>query len=709
MKLLYQSSMAGWKVWAPTLAAAILSTLHGCGAAEADRLIPLDSHLFHSLRRISLPVVSPDQQRALFATSYYDPDANKEYNYISILDIELGNTTQLTPAFEGSDRASNLLWLGPSTAGYLSKGALYQHDLAPHTNGTLLFNATQSINSATYRSSSGLLLFTASTLADGKISSVAKYLNEEKNRTDSAMVYNNLWARHWNKWMGDQKSTLFAINTTREAYGSWNLGREANLMQGLPPTKDQLLRWEVEGYTASEDGEHVAFVVRNPGPDMAWSTNVDIYLTAADGSRIPKLLTGTFKGAASSPTFSTDGSAVAWLQMETPGYESDINRIYVHNITTGNVYSVARTWDLSPQSILWSADNKVLYALTPDRGDRRLFSVEIATGKHQPLTGYGFVSNVARVGSSKLLVVYSNVTESSDIYTIDVGSSVSGLRGPMKRLTSINGDKLGGVYLSEAEDFWFTGALRDQVHGWILRPAGFNATKKYPLALLIHGGPQQASMHAFGLGQWNPNMYASAGYATVIINFHGSSSYGQKFTDSIHQQWGGYPYEDLMKGLDHVISTYSFVDASRMVALGGSYGGYMANWINANTDRFRALVAHDGQFNVVAGYYSTDELWFIEHDLGGVPFTTSGREKYDKYNPERLADKFKTPTLFIHGANDFRLTLEQSLAPWTLLRRKGIPSRLVYFPDEDHWVNKMGNSMRWYEEVFKWMAQWTSS
>ncbi|KAJ2799022.1 dipeptidylpeptidase, partial [Coemansia furcata] len=359
--------MAGWRMSALTLVAAIWSNIHISSA-----LVPLDSHLFHSLRRISSPVVSPDQQQALFLTSYYDPDVNKEYNYLSLLDIEVGNMTQLTPVLEGSDRASNLVWLGPSTAGYLSKGVLYQHDLAPHTNGTLLFNATLSINSATYRASSGVLLFTANTLPDGNISSVAKHSRDEKNRTDSAMVFDNLWARHWNKWMNEEKSTLYAVNTMGEGLSGWQLGSETNLMQSLPPTKDTLLRWEVEGYTASEDGKHVAFVVRNPGLDMAWSTNVDIYLTATDGGMRPKLLTGSFKGAASSPTFSTDGSAVAWLQMKTPGYESDINRIYVYNITTGNAFSVAPEWDLSPQSILWSADNSVLYALTPDRGDRRL-------------------------------------------------------------------------------------------------------------------------------------------------------------------------------------------------------------------------------------------------------------------------------------------------------------------------------------------------
>ncbi|KAJ1931720.1 dipeptidylpeptidase, partial [Linderina macrospora] len=236
----------------------------------------------------------------------------------------------------------------------------------------------------------------------------------------------------------------------------------------------------------------------------------------------------------------------------------------------------------------------------------------------------------------------------------------------MRQLTHSNEDKLQNVHISPAEDFWFAGARNDSVHGWLLKPYNFNPSKKYPLALMVHGGPQGANMHMFGMGQWNPNLYASAGFVTVQINFHGSSSYGQEFTDSITQQWGGYPFEDLMKGVDHVISENAFVDKNRLVALGGSYGGYMMNWLNGNTKRFRALVAHDGQFNTIAGYYSTDELWFPEHDLGGVPFVERSREVYERWNPERLAGEFSTPTLFIHGEKDFRLTTEQSVAPWTL-------------------------------------------
>ncbi|KAJ2856585.1 dipeptidylpeptidase [Coemansia erecta] len=683
-------------------------------AQNETKLKPLDTHLFHTLRRISPPVVSPDHSRALYTTSRYSPELNKELSYLCLLDIATGNRTQLTPELSNSERISNPIWLGQSTAGYLAKGSLYQHALSEHTNGTLLFNATVNIASVVYRPALNKLFFTAGVYPDGSIGRMHEHVEKENNRTDSARVFDNLWARHWNKWMTMVKTNLFAIPinaTNASAIVVGATGEEINLMQNLTRFEDPLIRWDLDWYTVSENGKYAAFVVRNPSLDMVWKTNVDIYLVATDGRSEPRLITGQWKGAASSPAFSLDSSSLAWLQMETPGYESDINRIYIYDMKTGSVRSIARSWDLSPQSILWSADGKELYVLALDRGDRKVFSVSVDTGQIAEISGHGYFSTVSRLGTDRLLGLYSNVTESSNIQLIDIGSAKrnsSSMAASMHQLTDVNRDRLHDVYLSEAEDFWFTGARNESVHGWLLRPYGFNNEKsKYPMALLIHGGPQQGSSHSFGLSQWNPNMYASAGFVTVVINFHGSSGYGQNFTDSITEQWGGYPFTDIMNGVDYVLEKYSFIDSKRLVALGGSYGGYMVNWINGNTDRFAAMVAHDGQFNVVAGYYSTDELWFIEHDMGGVPFTKFGRPKYDIYNPEQLADRFKTPTLFVHGANDFRLTLEQSIAPWSLLRRKGIPARLVYFDDEDHWINKPGNSVRWYNEVLQWIAQWT--
>ncbi|KAJ1795592.1 dipeptidylpeptidase [Coemansia sp. RSA 2399] len=675
-------------------------------SAPADAPKPLDIRLFHSLRRLSPPVVSPDQTRALYTISYYEPDTNKHASYLALLDIATARSTQLTPAVDGM-HVSNPLWLSESKAGYLSKGALYQHDLAPLTKGALVFNASTGIDSALYRRASKKLFFTADVYPDGQLDKVEQRARVEKERTDSGMVFDNLWARHWNSWMTPLKSNLFAIEFDPESSvqkGIHTGGSAVNVMRNLTEFKDPLLRWDIERYTVSEDGKYTAFVVRKPTLTMAWSTDVDLYLVPSDASADPILLTSAVKGIAGSPAFSVDGSSLAWLQMETPGYESDIRRIYILNMATGTISSVARDWTLSPHSVVWSSDGKRLFALASDRGDNKVFSIDVETGLRSEVTGYGYVASIARLGDDKLIAVYSNTTESGNIRVVDIADA----KAPMRRLTDVNIDKLQNVYLGQAEDFWFSGALNESVHGWLVRPFNFDPSRKYPLALLIHGGPQQGNAHVFSQGQWNPNMYASAGFVAVQINFHGSSGYGQNFTDSITEQWGGYPYEDLMKGVDHVLATYGFVDAARMVALGASYGGYMVNWLNGNTNRFSAFVSHDGQFNVVSGYYATDELWFVEHDVGGVPFTKHGREKYEKYNPERLAAQFKTPTLFVHGANDFRLTIEQSIAPWTLLRRKGVPSRFLYFDDEDHWVSKPGNSMRWYSEVLKWITQWTT-
>ncbi|KAJ1875479.1 dipeptidylpeptidase [Coemansia sp. RSA 990] len=674
-------------VCAAGISAAAAAPVYDVRDDQSKVLRPLDSHLFHSLTRIGTPMVQPEHALALYTTSRYDPDLNKSYSRLVLLDASSGESTPLTPEMEG-ERISSPMWLDQGVAGYVFKGALYQHNLTPNTNGTLLFNTTVGISSATYRQKTATLFFTADVFPDGNISSVPEHKEQERSRRDSAQVFDNLWARHWNKWMTLEKPNLFAAHVPLVTNSS---GGEVNLMRQLTPTKDPLLRWQVEGYAVSSNGEHAAFVVRNPGPDIAWSTNVDIYLVACNSSNSqPKLLTDAYKGIASNPSFSVDGSAIAWLQMEKPGYEADIRRIFIHNITTGETRSIARSWDLSPHFMLWSADSQSLHTLVQIQGDTQVVSIDIVTEKRTVLAKGGSVSSIARLGNEKLLAVYSSTTEPADVYVINLSDTAA----PMQRLTHTNEDKLQDVYLGDAEDFWFQGALNEPVHGWMIRPYGFNASLKYPLALLIHGGPQQANSHSFSFAQWNPNMYASAGFVTVQINFHGSPGYGQKFTDSIQEQWGGYPYEDLMKGVDYVLGTYSFVDPKRMVALGGSFGGYMANWINANTDRFAALVSHDGQFDMVSGYYTTDELWFIEHDVGGVPFSKEGRPKYEKFNPERLASKFKTPTLFVHGANDFRLSLEQSLAPWTLLRRRGIPARLVYFENEDHWINHAGNSMR---------------
>ncbi len=272
-----------------------------------------------------------------------------------------------------------------------------------------------------------------------------------------------------------------------------------------------------------------------------------------------------------------------------------------------------------------------------------------------------------------------------------------------RALTRVNAARLEAVKMSRPEEFWFKGAMDERVHGWILKPVDFQEGRKYPLAFLVHGGPQGSWEDHFHY-RWNPQAYAGAGYVTVTINFHGSTGFGQAFTDAIRRSWGAAPYEDLMKGLDYVIATYGFVDKDRMGALGASYGGYMINWIAGHTDRFKCLVSHDGEFDTRTSYYSTEELWFPEWEHGGPPWEPG--TTHEQWSPALYVASWKTPMLVIHGAKDFRLPETEGLSVFTALQRRGIPSKLLYFPDENHWVLKAKNSILWHDTVIGWLDQW---
>ncbi|KAJ2851726.1 dipeptidylpeptidase [Coemansia brasiliensis] len=681
------------------LAAMLLCTVSATNALDfGSNKQPLDIKTFHSLSRVGAPLVSPNQQLALFTTSYYNEETNKNAAYISCLNITSGNITQLTDNSPGVI-ASNPLWFDDQTIGYLQKGALYRQPLN-QSEPIIVFQPPVPISNVAFRKEQNLLTFVASVHPNCSLEESAIKRIQVAKKSDTAMVFDNLWARHWNEWMTMEKPTVFSAQLQQDKGRNWSLSRMTNYAELLPSSTDLLTRWAVDDYTVSPSGEHLAFITRPPSENMTWSTNVDVYLTTTSNPR-PRLLTGRVSGAASAPVFSWDGTKLAWLQMETPGYESDINRIYVYTLSTRETIAIAYDWDLSPHAISWARDNKSLLAVVSKQGRNIVVRIGL-DGKRQELTSTGSTTAIRAVNNQTALTVYSQTDTAPDLHMLDLQ------RLSTKQLTQANRKTLENVHLSKAEDFWFTGARGDRVHGWILRPYNFDRRQKYPLALMIHGGPQQASTQGFSFSQWNPNMYANAGFVTVQINFHGSQGYGQNFTNSIRHKWGDYPYDDLMRGIDYVTSRLRFVDPQRMVALGGSFGGYMVNWINGHTQRFRALVSHDGKFSTISGFYGTDELWFPEWDLG-KPWDPSGRAILEENNPERFASSFKTPTLFIQGEHDFRIPATESLGAWAMLRHRGIPSRLVYFPDEDHWINHGGNSMRWYTEVLDWITKWTNT
>ncbi|KAJ2715206.1 Dipeptidyl-peptidase 5, partial [Coemansia sp. Cherry 401B] len=532
-----------------------------------SNLRPLDIKTFHSLNRVGAPVVSPNQKLALFTTSYYSQAENKNAAFISCLDIDSGNITRLTEDRPGTV-VTNPLWFDQDTIGYLKRGALYRQALQTDGAASVVFAPPVPISNVNYRANQSLLTFMAAVYPNCTLMESAAAKQRAAQRPDSAMVYDNLWARHWNEWMTPEKASVFTAPVAR-ADEQWTVGRETSLAAMLPHTADPLTRWAVDDYAVSPSGSSLAFVVRPPTDNMTWSTNVDIYLAATGGGARPRLLTGRVGGAASAPAFSWDGQRLAWLQMETAGYEADINRIYIYTLATRETVAVAYDWDASPHALAWSRDNRALYAVVSSRGRNIVVEVDAVTGKRRELTSDGSAGAVRPVDARRVLLVHSSTEAPADIRLLDTRSCAS------SQLTRANQDKLQDVQLSRAEDFWFTGARGDRVHGWVVRPYAYDRRKRYPLALLMHGGPQQASTQGFSTAQWNPNMYAGAGFVTVQVNFHGSPGYGQNFTDSVRRRWGDYPYVDLMRAVDYVASRVGSVDRARMVALGGSFGGYM--------------------------------------------------------------------------------------------------------------------------------------
>ena len=347
-------------------------------------------------------------------------------------------------------------------------------------------------------------------------------------------------------------------------------------------------------------------------------------------------------------------------------------------------------------SFCWTKDGKQLLATAPNKGQTSLFAVDAATGKAETLVGPGTVAGFAPAGSG-VVFERNDLKSPTEIYCIAPGAGE-------KALTSINAAKVAAARMGDAEQYTFKGWNNETVYGIIVKPVDFDPVKKYPVAFLIHGGPQGSFGNDFHY-RWNPQAYAGAGYAVVMVDFHGSTGYGQAFCDSIRGDWGGKPLEDLKKGLAAALAKYPWMDGTRVGALGASFGAYMINWIEGNwSDRFKCLIAHDGNLDERAAYYETEELWFPEWDHMGTPWDNP--RSYEKHNPANFIKNWKTPMLVVHGGQDFRIVVAQGLGTFNVLQRLDIPSKLLYFPDENHWVLKPANSILWHDTVLAWLDKW---
>jgi dipeptidyl aminopeptidase/acylaminoacyl peptidase len=505
-------------------------------------------------------------------------------------------------------------------------------------------------------------------------------------------TYDQMFVRHWDTWADGTRSQLFVLPLTADGAPGDGVAIEHGLV-GDTPSKPYGGGEEVSW---SPDGKTVYFALREAGRIESLSTNLDIFAAPADGSSAPINLTPDNKGMDNLPTVSPDGRSLAWFAMARAGYEADRQVLMLRDLATGQVRALTANWDRSVGSIAWSPDSKRILVTAEDTQENPIWSVDPANGKVARLTGEGNVTAV--VPTAKGAVFSMNSLLAPDDFYMLSGKKVS-------RLTSVNAEKFAGIDMPTVTRFSFAGANNDTVWGYAVKPAG--STGKVPIAFMVHGGPQGSSNNSWSY-RWNPALFAGAGYGLVAIDFHGSTGYGQAFSDAIRNNWGGWPLEDLQKGLKAATTKFDWLDENNACALGASYGGYMMNWIEGQwPDRFKCIVQHDGVFDARAMAYETEELWFDEWEHGGKAYYEDPAA-FEKWNPVNFVQNWKTPMLVITGERDFRIPYTQGLAAFTALQRRGIPSRLLVNPNENHWVLKPKNSRQWYHEVLGWMNKWTA-
>jgi dipeptidyl aminopeptidase/acylaminoacyl peptidase len=667
------------------------------GAAATTAARPFTPRDLVTMERLADPKPSPDGRQVVFARRTYDWEGNRTTIHLWLVGIDGSAPRPLTTA---SAKDGGAQWSpdGRTIAFVSDRGGASQVWTIDPAGGEAgqLTRFPIDVDHVQWSPDGTRIAFSAEVYPD--CPDLACTAERDKTRAAdpvTARVFERLPFRHWDEWEDGKRRHIFV----------WPVagGAPIDIMKGADADSPIKPFGGTEDFSWSPDGRSIVFAAKMTA-QPAWSTDVDIYLAAADGSGY-RCLSDDNEAEDSQPVFSPDGRTIAWLAMARPVYEADRRRVVLHGVGSRRRRVLTEGWDRSPGSLAWLRDGGGLVVTAEDQGRDRIFLVDAAggaagqgDGRVTPLPPGGSDSAVSVARGDRLVFLRQSMMAPAEIHT----SRLDGR--DLRALTSVNAARLAALRLSTPEEFWFTGAGGDRVHGWLLRPSGLEAGRRYPIAFLVHGGPQGAWLDQFHY-RWNPQIYAAAGYVTVAINFHGSTGYGQAFTDAIRMDWGGKPYEDLMKGLDHVLGAFPFADGERTCALGASYGGWMVNWIAGHTDRFRCLVSHDGEMDITSTYYSTEELWFPEWEMGGPPWER--RDLYEKFSPERSVDKWKTPMLVIHGGRDYRLVDTEGMAVFTALQRRGIPSKFVHFPDENHWVLKARNSVFWHETVLDWIGRYT--
>ncbi|MBL4687015.1 MAG: S9 family peptidase, partial [Nannocystaceae bacterium] len=660
--------------------------------AEPQPVASIKPHPFGArdmlaMDRISGHQVSPDGKTIVFVRRVTDLAADKGRTDLWIVPVAGGEPTQLT-SDPGPDTAPQWTANGAAIMFLSARSGSMQVWRMPGGGGdpSQVTDLPLPVGNLMLDPTGKRIVFSLEVFPDCKdIACTNARLDADAADQRSGHVYDGGFVRHWDTYADGRRTHLYSLPMDGK-------GAPVSLMNAMDADAPSKPFGGTEEFTISPDGTSVVFTARDVGREEPWSTNFDLFVVPITGGTAKKLTDNLAWDT--HPLFTPDGKTLIYAAMKRPGYEADRFVIQTMAWPDGPAKPLTAGWDRSPRDIVASPDGTTLWVTAQDLGQVALFSVSLADGSvHRVATG-GTLSGPA-VAGEQIVVSRHDLGHPAELFSVPMAG------GEARAITRINAAKVSAAKMGEYEQFSFKGAHGDTVYGYVVKPSEFVEGGKYPLAFLIHGGPQGSFGNKFHY-RWNPQAYAGAGYVSVMIDFHGSTGYGQAFTDSIRKDWGGAPLEDLKKGLSAALAKYTFIDGQRACALGASYGGFMINWIEGNwQDQFACLVNHDGVFDQRSMYYATEELWFPEWEQGGPYFDNAAQ--YEKHNPARLVGDWKTPMLVIHGSRDYRVPQEQGLAAFNALQRRGIESRYLHFPDENHWVLSGHNSLLWHETVLGWL------
>ena len=653
---------------------------------------PFTADTMLKLARISEPVLSPDGTQVAFSVQKVDLDKNTKPSQIYSVPVLGGAPRQLTTNGDSNDRPrwspdSKQIFFVSNRGGSSQIWAMNADGSNSHQITKFAAEASGIVVSPDGKK----IVFLSNVYPDCGADDACnqRKLDEESKSKVKARIYTTLLFRHWNHWQGARRQHLMVVNS------------DGSDLRELTPGPNDVPPFSLGGqddYAISPDSNEVAFTM-NAEPDPATSTNSDVYVVPIGGGEVKRITTGP--GADATPLYSPDGKFLAFRSQARAGYESDRWRLMELDRGTGRATSLTENLDRWVGSVTWSPDSTRLFFTVEDRGRTGLQMIQASGGGSRNIIAGASTLDDVQFSADGRTMIYSEVSGShpTEIYraTSSGGAGVA--------LTHLNDAILSNSALTPLEEMWADSSDKTRVHSFVVKPPNFSPTKKYPVLFLIHGGPQGSWGESWTY-RWNAQVFAGAGYLVVMPNPRGSTGYGQRYTEDISGDWGGRAYEDIMAVVDSV-AALPYADPARMAAAGGSYGGYMVDWMLGHTDRFKAFVTHDGVFDLRSMAASTEELWFVQWEFKGMPWDNP--ELYSKWSPSYFVKEFKTPTLVIHGEQDYRVPVDQGIQLFTALQLQKVPSKLLLFPDEGHWVLKPQNTVLWYSQFLDWIGQWTKA